>query len=789
MGSDQARELRQQGITAAKAGRKDEARQLLQQSIRIEPNNEAAWLWLASVARDKQERIFCLQKILEINPMNKQAREGLEQISEGSRPPAPPTSAPGIRKLGSPPPSAQQTPPPAMPAQQPAAGFSAPATPAPQARQASPSEADIMNQAPGVPLPPAEKVSEAQKQAEAMLRQFQQPPPSDIVWVKKTKRRAGEGDVNVLRAQIGAGIGAAVVLLGILGIIFVNTNEDANYLVFGPTPTFTASPTVTPTVTPGFTPTPSPEPRRSPTPSPVPPSNLRAADPYNIDATAVYPPLVEGNILRDAVNNINRGNYDLALPTLSAERDLNPGAFNPFYYQALAYALSGEIDRALDVLGEADEQITGRTTLNDLALVNSGYAQVYWLQYQRELGNGRSDRANTALQRMAERLIDPENAGELDDEGNPITPVPRDTRLVEPYLLLSRYYMAQNDEEAAIEVLDEALAVDALSNNVQLLVEKGRVYALQGEYDLAAYQAYLALYVDPTTEAAYDLSILTNVLQGNISEAVAQAQNYLYYYPGSSHAYRLLGDARLAEGSVDLAIAAYSAAAQGGTDAERADALAARGALYVRSLRPDLARVDFTESLRLVDDPTVRFQRLRAAAADRRYELAEDDISELRGVTDPDVPADLLSVIEAQVLIQSSFADEQAPECAESTTAYSTALNLAIPVALSSSRDASLLAAANELVGIAQYCLGDLDGAIAAIGNALTREDSAARHYWRGRILEAREDFNGAARDYEWVASLGTLASLGAPGDAADRLAALGELTEPEATEEPAAGS
>jgi tetratricopeptide (TPR) repeat protein len=98
--SDQARQLRQQGITAAKAGRKDEARQLLQQSLRLEPNNEAAWLWLASVARDKQERIFCLQKILEINPNSKQAREGLEQIAEGSRPPSS-GSAPAIKKLGS----------------------------------------------------------------------------------------------------------------------------------------------------------------------------------------------------------------------------------------------------------------------------------------------------------------------------------------------------------------------------------------------------------------------------------------------------------------------------------------------------------------------------------------------------------------------------------------------------------------------------------------------------------------------------------------------------------------
>jgi Tfp pilus assembly protein PilF len=48
--SDQARQLRLQGIAAAKAGQKEEARKLLQQSIRLEPNNDAAWLWMAFIA-------------------------------------------------------------------------------------------------------------------------------------------------------------------------------------------------------------------------------------------------------------------------------------------------------------------------------------------------------------------------------------------------------------------------------------------------------------------------------------------------------------------------------------------------------------------------------------------------------------------------------------------------------------------------------------------------------------------------------------------------------------------
>ncbi|RMG77384.1 MAG: hypothetical protein D6711_01705, partial [Chloroflexi bacterium] len=70
MSDERARELEERGIAAAKAGRKDEARALLQHSLRINSNNDNAWLWLASVARDKRERLLCLQKVLELNPQN-----------------------------------------------------------------------------------------------------------------------------------------------------------------------------------------------------------------------------------------------------------------------------------------------------------------------------------------------------------------------------------------------------------------------------------------------------------------------------------------------------------------------------------------------------------------------------------------------------------------------------------------------------------------------------------------------------------------------------------------------
>ena len=80
MASDQAKELRKQGIAAAKAGQVDQARQLLQQSLRIEPQNEASWLWLVSLAKDQREKMFYLNRLLEINPNNEMGLQALKAL-------------------------------------------------------------------------------------------------------------------------------------------------------------------------------------------------------------------------------------------------------------------------------------------------------------------------------------------------------------------------------------------------------------------------------------------------------------------------------------------------------------------------------------------------------------------------------------------------------------------------------------------------------------------------------------------------------------------------------------
>ncbi len=70
--------LLRDGIAAAKAGDKALTRRLLREAVYLEPDNEVAWLWLAGVAESPQDALVSLQRVLEINPNNERAREGLK---------------------------------------------------------------------------------------------------------------------------------------------------------------------------------------------------------------------------------------------------------------------------------------------------------------------------------------------------------------------------------------------------------------------------------------------------------------------------------------------------------------------------------------------------------------------------------------------------------------------------------------------------------------------------------------------------------------------------------------
>jgi len=70
-------ELLELGIAAARGGNRQEARMYLEAVTLAEPDNEQAFLWLSFVMDDRKLAMRCLERVLNINPNNEQAKRGL----------------------------------------------------------------------------------------------------------------------------------------------------------------------------------------------------------------------------------------------------------------------------------------------------------------------------------------------------------------------------------------------------------------------------------------------------------------------------------------------------------------------------------------------------------------------------------------------------------------------------------------------------------------------------------------------------------------------------------------
>ncbi len=715
---DDARELRQQGIQAAKAGQKDEARTLLQQSIRLEPDNEAAWLWLASVAHDNRERLFCLQKLLEINPANETARKALEAANQT-------TTTSTIRRL-------------------------------PNAPVTKPQTADIMNQAPGVPVPMPDQIAEAQRQSDALVRAYLTPQSSNVKWVHKTHRRAGEGDIIVYRMYVGiAALIVLIVLVGI-GVFVVQTNDDVREVVLGPSATPTPSPTITPTNTPGLTPTPSPTPRLSPTPSASPPPNLLAASPPALPrATEIYPEILEKAVY-DSVVLLNQGDVSEALPTLEKERQLTFDTRldpNPYYYEAMAMVEQGRFSDALDTLDEAANRVDERPdNLKIMPFLESGYAQVYWAQAQKATADGNPVGAQDALAQMTDHAQ---------------AAVDGDRRLAIPYILLAKADVLSGSYNDAIDILDQGLSVAELRSNTDLVMQKAQVFFQERDFEDALYQAYLALYIDPTVEAAYQLKIQIAMMRSRPGDAVLAAEDYLHIFPGSTTAYRLLGEAREAEHKDDLALAAYTQGLAGdGTDADAQAMLKQRAQIYHNQRRYDLALADYTRLFQITGDADVQGLRMQEAFAAGKYDQALADAGALSG--SGAAPAGVINLVRGASMVAQAQAGEGDKATYQQAAGF---LNQALVTTEIAGSD--LRGTANEYLARAQLELNNTSDALDAINAALNVDQTGSRHYWRGRILQAQNDKNGAINDYEWVLSWSEIFPYPFRIDAEDRLTAL----------------
>ena len=80
-------------IQLIKSGDRQAAIPILKEVIRADPRDENAWLWLYSCVEQAEQKKFCLQKALEINPANRHAQDALARLSVAPVPPVQPAPA------------------------------------------------------------------------------------------------------------------------------------------------------------------------------------------------------------------------------------------------------------------------------------------------------------------------------------------------------------------------------------------------------------------------------------------------------------------------------------------------------------------------------------------------------------------------------------------------------------------------------------------------------------------------------------------------------------------------
>jgi len=77
----QAAELLRAGRTALASGQHERAHDLWRQAAALHPQNEAVWLSLLQVVKNKDDRRVCLENIITINPRNEQAMRQLRALA------------------------------------------------------------------------------------------------------------------------------------------------------------------------------------------------------------------------------------------------------------------------------------------------------------------------------------------------------------------------------------------------------------------------------------------------------------------------------------------------------------------------------------------------------------------------------------------------------------------------------------------------------------------------------------------------------------------------------------
>ncbi len=728
MAQEQAKQLLQQGIAAARGGQADVARQLFRQAARSDPQSEAAWQWLITVAEDNNERIFCLKQLLAINPQNERARDALQRLNaEPVAPSAVPTAAPAAAQ-----PQPQQ--------RQPPAGI-------------------------GVPTLDNEKYTRLQQAADDFLRRYN-PEPVDrlnIRWTQKRKRRYGEGGATRLRQMMYAAAvlfiivaaGAIVFLVSQVGLPGGGEGDKVSEAL-------TRIPTGTPM--PGLTPmvgdvSPTPFPTEMAVLATSVPSGVERGDPYALkEPTEIYP-RVEADVqyaVQQAVNFYAIGDYSTALDMLQTAHQENKPACYPalVYFEALSMAHLGNYREASQSIQDAQNEQVPRsyTSCQDAPLLLAGLAEIEYLQ---------DPRSQSALDYSEQAL-----AARLDPP------------LAQASLIKARVELAQGNIPEARGTVAQAL--EDWPQDTNLLLLAAHIELANNQPQVALGYVSKTLYIEPALQPALYLQTdiyLSLAEQSQVDDqrlqyyglAALSAQTIQLYYAGDPAGYLYLAKARLGEGKDDLAetaldrILAVEDSLPDSALAVIQEAHRVRGDLYYKQGRFEEALADYDEIKRDDPDAAARVVDIEFRLDDYlKADLALNDLL----VEEPTNETYLL--LRARLYVEACTFHPEELNCeyrdtlrvltddfiaqldTEVQRADAYAYRAQAQYRDTLQRGASLSVDERQLNY--QLALNDLT-------QALTVRESPVDHYYRGLILEELDELPQAYDEYQWVTYWGNVYS------------------------------
>lgn len=710
MGQESLNQLLHQGIAAARGGQRDAARSILQNVVRMDPRNEIGWMWLSSVASDDSERLFCLKKLLEVNPQNEFALKGL-------------------RALGVEP-----------------------------GRQGSEALSGAV-----VPTLDEGKYARVLQAVDDFLQGYDPQPygAADTSWTRKRRGRYAEGGAARLRQAM---IAAALVMLVALvagGLIVIQATgvlegEGQQISLFNTrVPSLTPRPTFTPTLG-------GPAPTEFPTSMAVPPTtiprDLVRGDPYALaEPTEIYP-RVNASVARlveEAVAHYWVGDYQTALAMLQEERERSePHCYATLvYYEALSLAAMQDYQKATALLEWAQnyEPQRGFASCRGEPILLAGLAEIRYLQDNRSAAA--LDLATQALAQdsrlipavLTKARVELAHGDRAAARGTVMPALvnrPNDLNLL---VIAAEIEIADGQPASALEHVGRALTIDP-----------ARLPALKLQAE-----AYLRLAAqsqpgDRRTQY-YGLG-------------VRSAQALLLYYPGEPAGYLFLAEARLGEGNVDMAETALTRILDNAPGLpESAEAIIKRayalhGELCYTSGRLGDAYGDFEKAA------TIGSGAVDAAIVERLVTIAlrEGNLSAAQGWLSQLLALDpnnrQYRLWQAQMFVETCSLYPDQLSCD-----YSGTLALLSDVFIAELPQEAQRADAYAYRAQAQYHQVMQRGAAAGQGRlalqlalndntqALLVRDVAVDQYIRALILEALDEPTRALESYQWVSYWGDL--------------------------------